>query len=987
MCYTIKVDLLNLLCVVIVHKGKNKWKYALMNTSFKTHYKNPNRTPMRKQTAIKVLAVVLSLLLLFSGTLFFSACNGTQLRAIAFNETAPFIETVTGNDGQARLQISMRAGDQLRIAPEHVQFTPSNASNQSFHLRIEHESIVTVFNATRSIRANQIGRTTLTIVADANATITTSIDVVVGYRIPHSVSMLAHDPLVRYSDNPNTLGFSLDIGTGGMIDPHSLVAWYVNDTLLQPTLGIGETFTLDPTHASINMQVGAYTVLAVVSFGTGANPVSRTATQTILIFDPFAITPFEVRVGGDRLEQDVDEGLTPLTFAFDYEVLPNNPPPIIEWLVNGQVVQDASSSEFILTPTRPNMYRVGLRVNGRTVLSSTGQPEMVVRIRGDAAPENLQFNYANRYPNLQVSWDSVAEEATYVVRVLTQNNVLVGEINNVTHNGANLASLIGFDINATRNVFNTRFHIYVATVQDDGDAGIFAGPLLTPLVPLAARPYLQRGIFNYNGNHYASSLEELSEIITYAKLFTRNNPRGQDSLTIQAYLGFDFMSLGDTVQEAANNMVLQALTIQQMTGILEYTFTVSQNLRHLHLTLTLKTDSLPGRTEGLDSALIEGYTYGHFPSSIPHVHFGAPRALDFILPIENRTPVSVTTSEQLFMVAERGFFPIAVVGSEAHTLYLAVRNTLRYIIHDDMDELQRIHAIFNYLTWLVRYDHAAIVEDTDVAVRLNAYYLEGVFFDRRAVCDGMAKAFSLMANMEGISALRIAGQARSSGGIFGTWNTHAWNRVYLTGHGWLNVDITWANRMMRLPNLAHGNNRYMEVSTHMFFLKTDFELRHTHQALLPNRYPPTTVTPFNIHHHLGMFLYNRTNPYQEAETLVEHFIQRGAYIFTTQGIALNAIDDVVVSITYQVGRTQPLTSTTSFISFDIRIHDDIAPHFMWGNSPLHVALQDRGLTNISQTIDGVMGNDFYIQILPHGIGRDMYVKVFIAVQALARFVA
>ncbi|MDE5617940.1 MAG: hypothetical protein K2I79_00445, partial [Clostridia bacterium] len=68
----------------------------------------------------------------------------------------------------------------------------------------------------------------------------------------------------------------------------------------------------------------------------------------------------------------------------------------------------------------------------------------------------------------------------------------------------------------------------------------------------------------------------------------------------------------------------------------------------------------------------------------------------------------------------------------------------------------------------------------------NCFFLEGVFDDGVAVCNGLSKAFVVLCGIEGIPAVKIQGYTR----LFPKSGRHAWNKVYIGGQ-WYGVDTTW----------------------------------------------------------------------------------------------------------------------------------------------------------------------------------------------------
>lgn len=208
--------------------------------------------------------------------------------------------------------------------------------------------------------------------------------------------------------------------------------------------------------------------------------------------------------------------------------------------------------------------------------------------------------------------------------------------------------------------------------------------------------------------------------------------------------------------------------------------------------------------------------------------------------------MSVSTSNMLYKAVAWGYQPV-FMGSQAENLkqiYDNAKDALSYIVSDEMSEYEKVHAIYDYIIYNVRYDHdCANAEDKYVSGNLSlnekmkyyGYYLEGIFLDKfykkdmHAVCDGKSKAFVLMCGIEGITAVRISGKASSDGKNFGG---HAWNKVLLDLNGtgdkeWYFVDTTWGDV---------GDNS-KEFLSHAYFLLSDDEVKNTHVENPGHDYP------------------------------------------------------------------------------------------------------------------------------------------------------
>lgn len=208
--------------------------------------------------------------------------------------------------------------------------------------------------------------------------------------------------------------------------------------------------------------------------------------------------------------------------------------------------------------------------------------------------------------------------------------------------------------------------------------------------------------------------------------------------------------------------------------------------------------------------------------------------------------MSVSTSNMLYKAVAWGYKPV-FMGAQADNLqqiYDNAKDALSYIVSDEMSEYEKVHAIYDYIIYNVRYDHdCANAEDTYVSGNLSlnekmkyyGYYLEGIFLnkfykkDMHAVCDGKSKAFVLMCGIEGITAVRISGEASSDGKNFGG---HAWNKVLLDLNGtgdkeWYFVDTTWGD----------VGDDSKEFLSHAYFLLSDDETVNTHREKTGHGYP------------------------------------------------------------------------------------------------------------------------------------------------------
>ncbi len=219
---------------------------------------------------------------------------------------------------------------------------------------------------------------------------------------------------------------------------------------------------------------------------------------------------------------------------------------------------------------------------------------------------------------------------------------------------------------------------------------------------------------------------------------------------------------------------------------------------------------------------------------------------------EREKQINVYTSEQLFQVVAAGYKPILIEKSPAKKMWDIACNILKDIIDDSMTDYQKTLAIFEWVCYNNTYDRnlldnlsaleyeqsqlgnssadeARYDEITCLIRSYKAFYIEGMLLDDGvAVCDGIAKTFALLCNIEGIESYKVNGVAGGNGVTpsYGdpypsSFGGHAWNKVALDidddgDKEWYTVDCTWNDYYY-----SSGISKYTEILTHSYFLITD----------------------------------------------------------------------------------------------------------------------------------------------------------------------
>lgn len=335
----------------------------------------------------------------------------------------------------------------------------------------------------------------------------------------------------------------------------------------------------------------------------------------------------------------------------------------------------------------------------------------------------------------------------------------------------------------------------------------------------------------YAQNRYITSKEELKNLI----LFVLENKIAE----IKFYAGYstpetvknDVSEVRDCVEESG---IIPGYLLETSGNVFTIKFRFFADEAGLIPTVNSPEYDAP---DGFADAVQNTYSKPHYDN--------VKKTRNFYIDGVKET-MSVSTSNMLYKAVAWGYKPV-FMGLQADNLqqiYDNAKDALSYIVSDDMSEYEKVHAIYDYIIYNVRYDHdCANAQDAYVSGNLSlnekmkyyGYYLEGIFLDKfykkdmHAVCDGKSKAFVLMCGIEGITAVRISGEASSDGKNFGG---HAWNKVLLDLNGtgdkeWYFVDTTWGD----------VGDDSKEFLSHAYFLLSDDEVKNTHVEKQGHGYP------------------------------------------------------------------------------------------------------------------------------------------------------
>lgn len=453
---------------------------------------------------------------------------------------------------------------------------------------------------------------------------------------------------------------------------------------------------------------------------------------------------------------------------------------------------------------------------------------------------------------LKVDVDGVSREVNFVVKDnVAANHIEVGVTGNLSQTTAELVTFTATLSPAKADVESVKWYVndkYYSTGKtfsfkptNRGEYKVTAEinkiTKTKTIVYLSEHDeawYYASHFHDYGGyaqNRYITSKEELKNLI----LFVLENKIAE----IKFYAGYstpetvknDVSEVRDCVEESG---IIPGYSLETSGNEFTIKFRFFADEAGLVPTVNSPEYDAP---DGFGDAVQNTYSKPHYDN--------VKKTRNFYIDSVKET-MSVSTSNMLYKAVAWGYKPV-FMGSQAENLkqiYDNAKDALSYIVSDEMSEYEKVHAIYDYIIYNVRYDHdCANAEDAYVSGNLSlnekmkyyGYYLEGIFLnkfykkDMHAVCDGKSKAFVLMCGIEGITAVRISGEASSDGKNFGG---HAWNKVLLDLNGtgdkeWYFVDTTWGD----------VGDDSKEFLSHAYFLLSDDEVKNTHVEKQGHGYP------------------------------------------------------------------------------------------------------------------------------------------------------
>ncbi|MDE6200664.1 MAG: hypothetical protein K2M47_02120 [Clostridiales bacterium] len=683
----------------------------------------------------------------------------------------------------------------------------------SYRLSSSDSSVVSVNRLSTVVTATAVGMAYVT--AETSYT-SDRIKVEVTEREDDSLTISANGELVQTFGRTSEITFT--VSATGEPSGVEYVYWCVNGAHIE-TLTLSDEFEFTPS------EIGEYAVIAQCGDFYSDEITVRVCS---------AVTA-EVSVTGELEQNEPFDNI-----VFSVAASGDTDDIYFQYFEDGKVLYEGMDSTYVYSPT-VGRHTLTVKVNGQTEYSED------VCFRGAVLPIMGDLEFDNLYPHAYIEYEAIGNVKVEIMFPqgstveYSQNDTQYAEL--FDENGFDVGSLI--DLCATGS--NRQEYKFRVKSLGDGDAVTESGYsdyVTFTQLPSNAKQYITNVL--PCGDLYVTSAIEYVRITEYYIYFRQKE--ANSSVSFDCYLGYD--RSGSAV-DLWNSAFPIAATSGTYTGI-KVNDLGGDVMRTSFKVSTVNSPSTQTIASAQRSAQLHAI--------LPHINYDAAknRPSNYKFAIDSRTRTAeVEYSDELYLAAQNGVRPIPKAGSSAQAVYEQARNVLRSICTDDMTDVQKAHAIYDWIMWHVTYDTPATMLSSG-GESYSAYYLEAVFgngstkfggvaYNPNAVCDGMSKAYTLMCNMEGIPCVRVVGRAgkslREAGG-------HAWNKVYLDG-AWYVVDCTWGDSHITLA--LDGAAREYELGLHSYLFVTDAQVSATHFE--PYEYddnttimyaPQTAKSPINV---------------------------------------------------------------------------------------------------------------------------------------------
>ena len=366
-------------------------------------------------------------------------------------------------------------------------------------------------------------------------------------------------------------------------------------------------------------------------------------------------------------------------------------------------------------------------------------------------------------------------------------------------------------------------------------------------------------VFDNYYDNYIDSYKELIYVNLYAAIF---------EIEVNLVLNYAYQSIETEINSASEEAYkfLASIWLTRSYSYNENNVTISY-INNYSPIITYST----GYTKGQNNPLWSNFV----PQEV--------RGESLIKSDTNAISLSVENSDMLYWALQFGARPVfsnSRASQNCKNYYERAKAILNSILPNNATDYDKAYILAEYILANSWYDYSYNLVGSQYEKDVRFHFLEGFFDDGLVVCDGYAKIYSLLCNMEGIKNYVISGLADK----YDKNSRHAWNKIYLDIDGlneeyspnWYFVDLTWCDGVT-----LDGLN----IFTHNYFLLSDSNELITNRLTYSNYYP-TASSNFNYYksnfNKLGQNLHSSMYA-GSGQTQLENFLTTIIYAIYEKG--------------------------------------------------------------------------------------------------------
>lgn len=239
--------------------------------------------------------------------------------------------------------------------------------------------------------------------------------------------------------------------------------------------------------------------------------------------------------------------------------------------------------------------------------------------------------------------------------------------------------------------------------------------------------------------------------------------------------------------------------------------------------------------------------------------------------------------------------------SESKEIYIKIEKVIKKIIDSVKSKNLDVFQTEKFL-------HDSIIKNVKFSEKNRFYFqnehsIVGVFLERKAVCEGISKAFKLLCDLSGIKCMVAYGKTNKVPTIKND-SKHTWNIIKIKNESY-HVDISWDS--IYINGKKYLNYKYFNVTSNY--------IRKDHQV--------TNVMPLCDNNYFNYYCYTKSvlKNYEDMKKFIENNYEKNNILhFKLESeLLLKSINEIKSKINYFIMLEQ-IKNITNISKFDIIIN-------------------------------------------------------------------